>query len=91
MPSLCLLILSSSLLINFYQVEVYGFDSIGQRTGARKNYKGFEVRVVQKKNKRSDKNLAISGEYLASSGVLKYLGCFLMVLIMIHLSHLHLD
>ncbi|WP_019672539.1 tyrosine-type recombinase/integrase [Psychrobacter lutiphocae] len=51
------------------------------RTGVRKNYHGFEVKVVQKKHKRSDKNLAVSGEYLASSGVLKYLGYVLMVLL----------
>lgn len=51
------------------------------RTGARKNYKGFEVRVIQKKNRISDKNLAISDEYLASSGVLKYLGYVLMILV----------
>lgn len=51
------------------------------RTGARKNYNGFEVRVVRKKTKRSKKNLAISDEYLASSGALKYLGYALMVLL----------
>ena len=51
------------------------------RIGSRLNYHGYEIRVVQKKTKRSDKNLAVSDEYLASSGVLKYLGYLLQVLI----------
>ena len=51
------------------------------RIGSRLNYHGYELRVVQKKTKRSDKNLAVSDEYLASSGVLKYLGYLLQVLI----------
>ena len=51
------------------------------RVGARENFHGYEVRVVQKKRKRSNKNLAVTGDYYASSGVLKFLGYFLMVLI----------
>lgn len=51
------------------------------RIGSRLNYHGYELRVVQKKTKRTDKNLAVSDEYLASSGVLKYLGYLLQVLI----------
>jgi len=50
------------------------------RVGARENFHGYEVRVVQKKRKRSDKNLAITDDYYASSGVLKYLGYLLIVL-----------
>ena len=53
------------------------------RTGSRQNFHGYEVRVVQKKIKRSDKNMAISENYYASSGVLKYLGYLLSVLIYI--------
>ncbi len=53
------------------------------RTGNRQNFHGYELRVVQKKTKRSDKNLAISETYYASSGVLKYLGYLLSVLIYI--------
>lgn len=51
------------------------------RTGSRLNYHGYEVRVVQKKTKRSDKNLAVSDEYLASSGIVRYLGYLLKILI----------
>ena len=51
------------------------------RVGARESFHGCEVRVVQKKRKRSNKNLAVTDDYYASSGVLKYLGYFLMVLI----------
>ena len=51
------------------------------RTGSRQNFHGYELRVVQKKTKRSDKNLAISDTYYASSGLLKYLGYLLSVLI----------
>ena len=51
------------------------------RVGARESFHGYEVRVVQKKRKRSNKNLAVTDDYYASSGVLKYLGYFLMVLI----------
>ena len=51
------------------------------RVGARESFHGYEVRVVQKKRKHSDKNLATTDHYYASSGVLKYLGCLLMVLI----------
>lgn len=51
------------------------------RVGARESFHGYEVRVVQKKRKRSDKNLATTDHYYASSGVLKYLGCLLMVLV----------
>ena len=53
------------------------------RTGNRQNFHGYELRVVQKKIKRSDKNMAISENYYASSGVLKYLGYLLSVLIYI--------
>ncbi len=51
------------------------------RVGARESFHGYEVRVVQKKRKCSDKNLATTDQYYASSGVLKYLGYLLMVLI----------
>lgn len=51
------------------------------RTGSRLNYHGYEVRVVQKKTKRSDKNLAINDIYYASSGTLKYLGYLLMIIV----------
>jgi len=51
------------------------------RVGARESFHGYEVRVVQKKRKHSDKNLAITDHYYASSGVLKYLGYLLIVLI----------
>jgi integrase len=50
------------------------------RTGARQNFHGYEVRVVQKKYRNSDKNLAITDYYYASSGVLKYLGYLLIIL-----------
>ncbi|WP_379544519.1 tyrosine-type recombinase/integrase [Psychrobacter sp. R86515] len=50
------------------------------RIGSRENFHGYEVRVVQKKRKCSDKNLAMTDNYYASSGVLKYLGYLLMVL-----------
>ncbi|MGP9710501.1 tyrosine-type recombinase/integrase [Psychrobacter sp. AOP29-E1-7] len=50
------------------------------RVGARKKFHGYEVRVVQKKRRRSDKNLAMTDDYYSSSGVLKYLGCLLYVL-----------
>lgn len=51
------------------------------RIGSRLNYDGYEVRVVQKKNKKSGNNFALSDNYYASSGVLKYLGYLLQVLI----------
>ncbi|MGM8890699.1 site-specific integrase [Psychrobacter sp. 1Y1] len=57
-----------------------GLDS-SIRVGARENFHGYEVRAVQKKRKRSDKNLAITGDYYASSGVMKYLGYILMILV----------
>ncbi|PKH65909.1 hypothetical protein CXF61_04025 [Psychrobacter sp. 4Dc] len=57
-----------------------GLDS-SIRVGARENFHGYEVRAVQKKRKRSDKNLAITGDYYASSGVMKYLGYNLMILV----------
>lgn len=50
------------------------------RVGARESFHGYEVRVVQKKRKCSDKNLANTDHYYASSGVLKYLGYLLMIL-----------
>ena len=50
------------------------------RVGARESFHGYEVRVVQRKRKHSDKNLATTDYYYASSGVLKYLGYLLMVL-----------
>ena len=56
-----------------------GLDS-SIRVGARESFHGYEVRVVQKKRKRSDKNLAVTDDYYSSSGVLKYLGCLLYVL-----------
>ncbi|MDX2374425.1 tyrosine-type recombinase/integrase [Psychrobacter sp. PP-21] len=57
-----------------------GLDS-AIRVGTRKNFHGYEVRVVQKKRRRSNKNLAMTNEYYSSSGVLKYLGYLLMILI----------
>ncbi|WP_299329677.1 tyrosine-type recombinase/integrase [uncultured Psychrobacter sp.] len=54
--------------------------NISIRVGARKNFHGYEVRVVQKKRKRSDKNMAMTDDYYASSGLLKYLGCLLYLL-----------
>ena len=57
-----------------------GFDS-AIRIGARESFHGYEVRVVQKKRKWSDKNLAVTDDYYASSGLLKYLGCLLKILI----------
>jgi len=51
------------------------------RIGARESFHGYEVRVVQKKRKWSDKNLAVTDDYYASSGLLKYLGCLLKILI----------
>ena len=51
------------------------------RVGARESFHGYEIRVVQKKRKRSDKNLAMTDNYYSSSGVLKYLGYLLIVLI----------
>ena len=57
-----------------------GIDS-SIRIGVRESFHGYEVRVVQKKCKRSDKNLAMTDDYYASSGMLKYLGYLLMSLI----------
>lgn len=57
-----------------------GLDS-SIRIGARESFHGYEVRVVQKKCKRSDKNLAMTDDYNGSSGLLKYLGYTLQVLI----------
>lgn len=54
--------------------------NISIRVGARKNFHGYEVRVVQKKRKRSDKNMAMTDSYYASSGILKYLGCLLAIM-----------
>tara|TARA_R110002012_G_scaffold42438_2_gene115557 strand:- start:4069 stop:7320 length:3252 start_codon:yes stop_codon:yes gene_type:complete len=51
------------------------------RVGARESFHGYEVRVVQRKRKHSDKNLATTDHYYASSGVLKYLGHTLMILV----------
>ena len=51
------------------------------RIGARERFHGYEVRVVQKKRRRSDKNLAMTDDYYSSSGVLKYLGYLLMILV----------
>lgn len=51
------------------------------RTGSRENYKGYEVRVVQRKLRHSDKNLAKADSYYASSGLLKYVGYLLMILV----------
>ena len=57
-----------------------GLDS-SIRIGAREVFHGYEVRVVQKKCKRSDKNLAMTDNYYSSSGVLKYLGYLLLLLV----------
>lgn len=55
-----------------------GLDS-AIRVGARENFHGYEVRVVQKKRKHSDRNMAVIDDYYSSSGVLKYLGHILMI------------
>nr|WP_313976265.1 tyrosine-type recombinase/integrase [uncultured Psychrobacter sp.] len=55
-----------------------GLDS-AIRVGTRKNFHGYEVRVVQKKRKHSDRNMAVIDDYYSSSGVLKYLGHILMI------------
>ena len=57
-----------------------GLDS-SIRVGARESFHGYEVRVVQKKCRHSDKNLAVTDNYYASSGLLKYVGYLLMILI----------
>ncbi|MGP9519909.1 tyrosine-type recombinase/integrase [Psychrobacter sp. AOP7-C1-14] len=57
-----------------------GLDS-SIRIGARESFHGYEVRVVQKKHKLSDKNMAMTDDYYASSGVLKYVGHILMILV----------
>ena len=57
-----------------------GLDS-SIRIGIRESFHGYEVRVVQKKRKRSDKNLAMTDNYYSSSGVLKYLGYLLLLLV----------
>ncbi|MGP5556130.1 tyrosine-type recombinase/integrase [Psychrobacter celer] len=54
---------------------------ISIRVGARKNFHGYEVRVVQKKRKHSDRNMAATDDYYSSSGVLKYLGHILIILV----------
>lgn len=51
------------------------------RTGSRQNFHGYEMRVIQKKTKRSDNNLALSDNYYASSGMMKYLGYLLQILV----------
>ena len=51
------------------------------RTGCRQNFHGYDVRVIEKKRKRSDKNMALTRDYYASSGVMKYLGYILMILV----------
>lgn len=76
---------------NHWQVRAYSEQAVSDvkkdlslsssiRVGARESFHGYEVRVVQKKRKHSDKNLATTDHYYASSGVLKYLGYLLMVL-----------
>lgn len=59
-----------------------GLDSL-IRVGARESFHGYEVRVVQKKRRWSDKNLAMTDDYYASSGMLKYLGYLLIILILV--------
>ena len=51
------------------------------RVGTRESFHGYEVRVVQKKRRRSDKNLAMTDDYYGSSGVMKYFGYLLIILI----------
>ena len=51
------------------------------RIGSRQNFHGYDVRVIEKKRKRSDKNMAKTDNYDASSGVLRYLGYLFMVLV----------
>ncbi len=60
-----------------------GLDS-AIRVGAREDFHGYEVRVVQKKRRGSNKNLAMTDEYYSSSGVLKYLGYLLYILVKVN-------
>ena len=60
-----------------------GLDS-SIRVGYRERFHGYEVRVVQKKRRRSDKNLAMTDGYYSSSGVLKYLGYLLYVIVKVN-------
>ena len=57
-----------------------GLDS-SIRVGTRESFHGYEVRVVQQKHKRSDKNLALTDNYYSSSGLLKYVGYLLLLLV----------
>ena len=57
-----------------------GLDS-SIRIGARESFHGYELRVVQKKRRCSDKNLAMTDNYYGSSGVIKYFGYLLIILI----------
>ena len=50
-------------------------------TGCRQNFHGYDLRVIEKKHKRSNKNMAKTGSYDASSGVMKYLGYILMIMV----------
>nr|WP_313974231.1 site-specific integrase [uncultured Psychrobacter sp.] len=57
-----------------------GLDS-SIRIGARESFHGYELRVVQKKRRCSDNNLAMTDDYYGSSGVIKYFGYLLIILI----------
>ena len=57
-----------------------GLDS-SIRVGTRESFHGYELRVVQKKRKLSDKNLAMTDDYYGSSGTLKYVGYLLLLLV----------
>jgi hypothetical protein len=51
------------------------------RIGSRQNFHGYDVRVIEKKRKRSDKNMAKTDRYDASSGVLRYIGYLAIILV----------
>ncbi len=51
------------------------------KVGERKNFKGFDVRVVVKKKKTSEENKAKTDSYFSADGVFKFLGYFLMIIV----------
>ncbi len=51
------------------------------RVGTHNSSHAYDVKIIQKKNRKSDKNWAKDEKYLSSSGLLKYLGYLLLILI----------